>query len=291
MVDSLAFVRTMDESAIASRGTLPVSERSIAFSVFTKPWKTEALARVARLVAGLGFDGVELPVRPGFQVEPENVGRDLPRAVKQFGEFGLRIFSVAATPSAATIAACAEVGIPLIRVMAPIGPEGYLASEARSQREYDALIPLLARHAIRLGVQNHHGSYVCNAAGLRRLVERYDPRHVCAVWDAAHNALNGEEPELALDLVWSHLGMVNLKNAFWQRANGPEASVAAWRVYWTSGRQGLASWPRVVAELKRRDYRGVICLTAEYTDEAATDRLIAEDIAFARSLFRDGPSL
>jgi hypothetical protein len=79
--------------------------------------------------------------------------------------------------------------------------------------------------------------------------------------------------------------MVNLKNAYWQRATGPEAEHAAWRPYWTSGRQGLASWPRVARELKRRGYTGVLCFSAEYTDEEAVNRLIAEDIAFARTLF------
>ncbi len=121
--------------------------------------------------------------------------------------------------------------------------------------------------------------------GLRHLMEKYDRKHIAAVWDAAHNALNGEEPELGIDIIWDHLCMVNLKNAYWQRRNGPEAEVAEWGVYWTSGRQGLASWPRVVAELKRRNYNGVVCLTAEYSDEHAVDRLIAEDIAFAKSLF------
>ena len=124
--------------------------------------------------------------------------------------------------------------------------------------------------------------------GLMHLIGQYDPRYVGAVWDAAHNALQGEEPDLALDIVWSHLCMVNLKNAFWQRITGPEAQVAGWRVYWTSGRYGLASWPRVVAELKRRKYRGVVCLTAEYGDRDAVNRLIGEDIAFAKSLFGGG---
>jgi hypothetical protein len=41
----------------------------------------------------------------------------------------------------------------------------------------------------------------------------------------------------------------------------------------------------VVAELKRRSYQGVVCLTAEYSDQASVDRLIAEDLAYARSLF------
>ncbi len=121
--------------------------------------------------------------------------------------------------------------------------------------------------------------------GIRHLIEKYDPRHIGAVLDFAHCALNGEIPELALDIVWSHLRMVNFKNAYWQRTNGPEAQAAAYKVYWTSGRQGLASWARVAQELKQRGYSGPICLTAEYSDDAAVDRLISEDITYARSLF------
>ena len=120
---------------------------------------------------------------------------------------------------------------------------------------------------------------------MRHLIERYDPRLIGAVWDAAHNALNGEEPEMAIDIVWSHLCMVNLKNAYWRRVTGPEADDVRWRPWWTTGPQGLASWPRVAAELKRRNYPGVICLTAEYSDESVVDRLIAQDIGHARALF------
>jgi hypothetical protein len=108
---------------------------------------------------------------------------------------------------------------------------------------------------------------------------------VAAVWDAAHNALEGEEPELAIDIVWSHLCMVNLKNAFWRRVTGPEAADVTWQPYWTSGRQGLASWPRVAQILMQRSYAGVVCLTAEYSDETDVARLIAEDVAYARSLW------
>ena len=57
-----------------------------------------------------------------------------------------------------------------------------------------------------------------------------------------------------------------------------------WRPFWTSGRQGLASWPQVAGELNRRGYEGVVCLDAEY-DAASTGRLIAADLAFAKTLF------
>ena len=258
----------------------------ITYSVFTKPWKTMSIEQLGELVSGLGFDGIELPVRPGFQVEPETVIRDLPKAARQLAERGVKICSVAGPADEKTIVACAEAGVPVIRTMARLDPaEGYVAGEARFRKEYDALVPLLDTHGVTLGVQNHCDWFVANALGLRALLRGYDPKHVAAVWDAAHEALNGSLPELAIDVIWPHLCMVNLKNAVWKRTNGPEAEAAEWRHYWTSGQHGLASWSRVVQELKRREYSGVVCLTAEYSDESAVERLIAGDIGFARSLF------
>ena len=95
-----------------------------------------------------------------------------------------------------------------------------------------------------IGIQNHCDRFVANAMGLRHLIERYSPRHFAAVLDVAHCALNGEIPALALDIVWSHLRMVNLKNAYWRRTNDPEAPAATYEHYWTSGRQGSARGPR-----------------------------------------------
>ena len=264
----------------------------VTYSVFTKPWRTLSLKRLGEFVAKLGFDGIELPVRPGYQIEPEQVAK-LPQAARQLADFGVKILSVAGPTDEATIAACAAAGVPTIRIMAPVERgESYLQAEARYRREFDALSPLLERYGVQVGVQNHHGRFVANAAGLRRLVEGCDPRYIGIVWDAAHEALEGMEPDLALDTVWSHLCMVNLKNAFWDRMpessrSGSEPQTAEWQVYWTRGPQGRASWPRVAQELRRRAYRGVVCLTAEYTDEEAVDRYIAQDIAFARSLLEE----
>jgi len=270
---------------MSKRRPYEMSDTGIVYTVFTKPWK-RPLPELGAFISGLGFDGIELPVRPEFQVEPGNVGTDLPKAAKLLGEFGVTISSVAGPKDEATIAACAEAGVPVIRVCENVGrDEDYLVAETRLQKEYDQLVPLLDKHGVTPGVQNHCDRCIAHALGLRHLIEKYDPKHVAAVWDPAHCALDGEIPELALDLVWSHLCMVNLKNALWQRQNGPEAEVAQWRHYWTSGRQGLCSWPKVVQELKKRDYQGVVCLTAEYSDHDAVDRLIAEDLVFAKSLF------
>lgn len=261
----------------------------VTFTVFNKPWKLP-LPELAQHVSALGFDGVEMPVRPGYPVTPENITQELPNAVSLLADYGLNISSIAGPTDEVTMAACAEAGISIIRIC--VGVEdgsAYMQGEANLQRRFDALVPLLEKHGMTLGIQNHYGNRdVCNAMTLRHLIEKYDPAQIGAVWDAGHNGLEGEAPEMALDIVWSHLCMVNLKSAFWRRTNGPEAEIAEWQPYWTTGRQGRANWPRVAAELQRRNYNGVICLTAEYTDEEAVDRLIAEDIAFARSLFASG---
>lgn len=256
----------------------------IVYSVFTKPWKTP-IPELGELIKGMGFDAIELPVRPDYRVEPENVQRDLPGAVGQLAACGVQVVSVAGPTDEPTIRACGECGVPIIRICPRIEEIGYLATEEKLWREFDALVPLLDECGVAIGIQNHCNEWISSSAGVRRLIERYDPSHVCAVWDPAHNALAGEVPELAIDLSWSHLRMVNLKSACWLRANGPEAEVAQWKLHWTTGRQGIAPWPKVVSLLKQRGWEGPVCLTAEYSDHEATDRLIRDDIAYARSLF------
>jgi sugar phosphate isomerase/epimerase len=260
-----------------------VSRAKVQFTVFTKSWKMP-LPKLGKFIHGLGFDGIELPVRPGFQVEPEKVRRALPRAAKVLADFGVRISSVAGPTDEPTIEACAAAGAPIIRTMAPRS-ENYLADEAAQRKCFDALVPALAGAGVKIGVQNHCDDFVGSAIGLRYLLAGYDPAQIAAVWDPAHCAYAGEPPALALDILWDRLCLVNLKNGFWLRTNGPEAPVARWKCYWTTGRQGLADWPQVAQLLQARNYSGDLCLSAEFADADSTNRLIAEDLAFARELF------
>ena len=262
--------------------------REIEYTVFTKPWK-QPLDEVGAFLERLGFDGVELPVRPGFQVEPENVTKGLPEAAKALGKHGQRIASVAGPTDEPTIAACAEAGVPVIRICVSVPQDsGYFAAVEDCQRQWDELVPLLDRHGVTLGIQNHCNRCVANAMQLWHAISRYDPQHVAAVWDPGHCAVDGEVPELALDILESHLCMVNLKNPVYRDAAPEGAERAEWKLSWTTGRRGLADWARVAALLKTRGWSGPVCLTAEYSDHDAVDRLIADDIAFARECFADG---
>lgn len=247
--------------------------------VFTKPWPDLPLGDLGRLVKRLGFDGVELPVRPGFQVTPENAVRGLREAARILREEGLRIGSVAGSTDEATVAACGEGGVPILRVCLGIDrTAGYKATEERIRREYDALLPALRRHGVRIGVQNHCGEMIGSAIGVMHLIEGYDPAAVGAVLDPAHCAVAGEPTEMAIDIAWSHLCLVNLKSAFRRRVNGLNAPEAAWEVEWTTARHSGYSWKAAVAELRKRGYSRDLCLTAEYSDGNAGGHLKGDDV-------------
>ena len=254
-------------------------------SVFTKPWRDLQLGELGTLVRRLGFHAIELPVRPGYQVEPEHAVTALPEAVRMLADGGVAVASVAASPERGIVEACARAGVSLIRDMARVLPgERYTDAEVRLRTEYARLGPALASAGIRLGIQNHAGSFVPNALGLRALLSDLDPAAFVAVWDAAHEALAGMPPHYALDVIAPRLGMVNLKNGYWKRTVDCGATEQAWEIVWTGGRAGMARWDEVIRLLRLSGYAGVICLTAEYSEASAVDRLIAEDAAYTRAL-------
>ena len=138
--------------------------------VFSKPWQTKTLPELAKFLKGMGLSGVELPVRPGYQVEPDNIAKGLPEAVKIFADHGMKIGSVAGNTDEATIAACGEAGVPLIRTMMRVGPdESYLAAEVSLWRSLDGLLPLLEKHGVAVGLQNHCNAFAGSAISIRRL--------------------------------------------------------------------------------------------------------------------------
>ncbi|HBN84348.1 MAG TPA: xylose isomerase [Clostridiales bacterium] len=256
------------------------------FSVFTKPWKTLSIDELGKLISGMGFCGIEFPVRDGYQVVPESAEKGLPLLAKQLGEYGLKITSVASNLNEQVFAGCAAAGIPMIRTMATASlKNGYFASMEKKEKEIESILPLCEKYGVKVGIQQHCGAGINNSMELLNFLEKFDPQYIGGIWDAAHSGLAGEEPEQGLEILWSRLFMVNLKNAFYKLVSGPEAETALWKRYFTLGRRGLSSWVRVSDYLKKKEYKGVVCLCAEYTDEEQVNRLITDDFSYVKYLF------
>lgn len=262
-----------------------MSEGKIIFSAFTKPWMTQSLDEIGTMLNHLGFDGVEFSLRNGYQIEPANAMDGLPKLVKIMANHGITVTSIASDPTEPVLAACANAGIPIIRILAPLDlKKGYAAAIQEFKVYLDQLVPLCEKYKVKIGIQHHFGPMISHSMELLQLLKDYDPNYIGAIWDSAQSILAGEEVEQGLDIIWPYLCLINLKNVYYHRTSGPESD-ATWQRYFTTGRQGLAPWPKIADYLKSRQYRGAICITHEYTNQTEVNRLLAEDIHYARSLF------
>ena len=142
-----------------------------------------------------------------------------------------------------------------------------------------------------VGVQNHAGHFT-GTAGTMGLVGGFDPARVCIVLDMAHCALAGEPVDMAFDIAKSHVTrLVNFKNGFWERRNGPEEQ-ALHKVRWTTHRHGAYDWADFAEALRGAGYAGTFCLPAEYSEPSGAGQrmgdailpFVREDLARLRGL-------
>lgn len=68
-------------------------------TIFSKVLQFLSYEEMAKIVSGLGFDGIDLTVRPGGHVLPENVEKDLTAAVAVFKKYYLQVYSIVTTIS------------------------------------------------------------------------------------------------------------------------------------------------------------------------------------------------
>ena len=260
-------------------------ENKFILSAFTKFWKDETLAELAEIITGLGFNAVEFALREGYQAEPSTAEKSLPAAAKTLGERGVKITSVASSTDENIFAACALADVPLIRIMFGSNvSKNYFEAESEMKRKIEGFLPFCEKYKVKVGVQQHCGPGINNSMEMYNLLKDYDADLVGGIWDAAHSALAGEAPEQALDIISGRLMLVNFKNAFFRRMNGPEAEEAVFEWHFTTARQGKCSWKRALTHLKKIGYEGVICLPVEYTDLPNTTRYAAEDCAYIKEL-------
>lgn len=255
------------------------------YSIFTKPYKELSPNELGEKVHSLGFDAIEFPLREGFQVEPDDAETGLPKLVETLKEYDVAISSVASSTDENIFAACASADVKILRIMASVDTsKRYLEWESDFKHYLDTLLPLCEKYGVTVGIQNHYGRMASSTMELRRILEDYDPKYIAAIWDTAHSGLAGEVPEQALDIIWDRLCLVNFKNAYHRRINGPEAKQAEWQPYFTLGRHGSAHYPRIAAYLKERGYTGDICLPAEYTAENMVSQLVLTELEYVKSL-------
>ena len=243
---------------------------------FTKLLKSLDVRGLIGLCKEVGLDGVDLAVRAGYPVNPDNVATALPDAVKAFADAGLTIGLVTADTALndaegktakSLFEACGKAGVPAIKIgYFPYKPP--VEDALKSARARLAAFAKLAEATkVKACCHTHSGNYLGNnAASLRLLLQDLDPHHVGAFLDTGHTAVNGGPIRLELDTVRPWLSLLAIKDMLWDKA------ADGWKYHVVPAGEGVVRWKDVGAAVKDVKFNGTISLHGEYETKDLDER-------------------
>ena len=243
---------------------------------FTKFWDHLGVHELSKQAQTLGYDGLDLAVRDGHAINPENVISDLAEAVQRWTDVGIECAMISAETSLTDpsnpktidlFEAAAMADVPRIKIGYFTYAPGDVFEESWTHGRQ--MLEGFERLSRSTGVQTlyHTHSGRClgsNCAGLRHLLEGYEPDHIGAYVDLGHLAINGEDVQIGLPMLRDRLSVVGAKDAHHIQDPRPQRRAAFADKFVLLG-QGAAEWPEAIVLLKSWDFKGPITIHTEYT--------------------------
>jgi sugar phosphate isomerase/epimerase len=237
--------------------------------VFSKHLQFLNYDEMAETAAEIGFDGVDLTVRRGGHVLPENVKRDLPLAVKAIEKAGLT------TPMMAT-----DVNDPsdplsetVLKTGGDLGIRHYRMAYYRynftkgiqqSLDEYKywvkGLIGLNEKCSIIGNYQNHDGINVgAPIWDIWELLCDFDPLWIGCQFDIRHATVEGGHSwPIDLQLMEPYIHTLVIKDFKWEQVKG------TWRISNTPIGEGMVKFDQFFEKVKELKIGGPITIHFEY---------------------------
>jgi sugar phosphate isomerase/epimerase len=257
----------------ASPGLIAQDAKEKRFKIigFTKPFQKLNFEDTVDIVAEIGWDGVECPVRPGGQgqIEPERAPDELPKLVEALKKRGKEL----------TLMTTAITGVSqphteqLLRTAAKLGIRRYrlgfwkynLARPIPDQvteigAQLRELAALSAQLGLQAGFQNHSGRDYVGAPvwDLWTMIKDLDPRHMGVCFDVGHATLEGGLCwPIEARLMERQFTAVFVKDFLWQQTD------RAWREQWVPLGDGMVD-KAFFKWLKTTSFAGPICQHHEY---------------------------
>lgn len=240
---------------------------------------TKDYREMAQVARDLGFDGIDLTVRPGGHVEPERVAEDLPKAVEAARAAGLIVPMItsgivdASTPHAEVVLKTASaLGIRDYRWGGfRFTPDGSITKELDAlQPKVAALEQLNDRYGMSAMYHTHSGPNQVGAAfwDLWLLLRDRNPRRVGVNFDIGHATIEGGYGDwvTSLRLLAPFVRGTAVKDFRWERnASG------AWRPRWCPIGEGMVDFPLYFRMLRAVGFRGPLQLHYEYPELGGAD--------------------
>lgn len=267
---------------------------------FSKLVRAQGIPELIATLKTIGADGVDLCVRDGYPVSPDNAQFTLKDAAQRLRDAGMVIPMITAPTSLTNpslkiaeklFTVCHDVGIPNIKLgYWGYGSGGYWKQVDAARRDLEGFAQLAMRFGVRACVHTHSGNNLgTNAASLMHLIRGFDPAQIGAYLDPGHLALNGEPLHMAFNMAREQLCLVAIKDSTWVMNDKRERRTAR---FLPLGK-GFVDWHEVMLTLKSFGYHGPMSFHSEFDspNEAYLIEQTRRDIAFLRKIeeqVRDG---
>jgi L-ribulose-5-phosphate 3-epimerase len=198
--------------------------------LFSKHLHWLDIKEMAAFAKKVGFKGIDLTVRPGGHVLPENAERDLPRAVKEIKSQGLSVPMITTAITSADdpkthaiLKTAASLGVKVYRMGWWRYERGksVKAQLAERGKEMQKINALNEKYQIRGGYQNHAGNYV-GAAGwdLAEILKGIDPKWTGVQYDIRHATVEGNYSwPFTFELLVPYINSLDIKDFGWFQTN------------------------------------------------------------------------
>ena len=248
----------------------------IKVSIFSKHLHWLNYTDMALLAASMGFDGVDLTVRPDGHVLPENVAADLPKAVAAVEKAGLKVYSIVTNIKSPgekythdILKAASALGIKYYRTAwfnynKDISiPENLKAIN----RQFASLAALNKQYHIHGAYQNHSGElFGASVWDLWLAVKDLDPAATGCQYDIRHATTEGADTwATSMQLLIAHIKTINVKDFYWEKKDGK------WQVKSVPLGEGMVDFKKYFTMLKQNNITGPLSLHCEYDLGGAQD--------------------
>jgi len=260
---------TLPYTSVVAKVNRPAQD-PFSIHVFSKHLQFLGYDKMAETAAEIGFDGVDLTVRPGGHVLPENVSRDLPRAVEAIKKQGLQITMMTTRLNNVDTAINQQV----LDVAADQGIKYYRTNYFRYPDQADVpaflqncqdTLKKLADHSEKNNLfasyQNHAGSRYMGAPvwDLARILHEIDSPNLGSQYDIRHATVEGGQAwSIGLNYIHPHINTLVMKDFVWEKREG------RWRVVNTPIGEGMVDFPAYMKKLKALNVTAPISIHYEY---------------------------
>jgi len=274
----VGLITTRDLSILPNKSNDFKNKKIEEICVFSKHLQFLDYEEMAEAAAEIGFDGVDLTVRSGGHVLPENVSSDLEKAVKAVEKAGLN------TPMMATDVNDPDDPLtePVLKTAADLGIRHYRMAYLQydfnkgvieTLKEYKSkinnLISVHKKYGIVGNYQNHDGTNVgAPIWDLWYLFRENQPDWIGCQFDIRHATVEGGHSwPIDLQLIAPYIHTLVIKDHKWGQINGK------WRIINTPVGEGMVDFNHYFQILKDLNIGGPITMHFEYpmTDRPEED--------------------